>query len=185
MYFSGMWDVIGLGLHSFSFEFISKTAIFVRYMTCYAHSTKRWDLILSKTIQQSHNRSCRQVAYAWPFPWSTGTVLFFLNRYLPFIDTFLSLKRRSVPTCSLLIADKKVNSQIDREFARGTQLIMRCQLQGAHRDGRCLHRPVRLIIPPLPVRVISQLELDGFSISHLMLIIGANNRAYCYRDYPL
>ncbi|KIM37494.1 hypothetical protein M413DRAFT_448541 [Hebeloma cylindrosporum] len=34
----------------------------------------------------------QEVAYAWAFPWSTGTFLFFLNRYLPFVDTFLSLK---------------------------------------------------------------------------------------------
>ncbi|PPQ67610.1 hypothetical protein CVT26_006820 [Gymnopilus dilepis] len=34
----------------------------------------------------------REVAYVWRPPWSLGTLLFFLNRYLPFIDTFLSLK---------------------------------------------------------------------------------------------
>ncbi|KAF8152304.1 hypothetical protein B0H34DRAFT_112122 [Crassisporium funariophilum] len=33
----------------------------------------------------------QEVTYVWASPWSLGTVLFFLNRYLPFIDTFLSL----------------------------------------------------------------------------------------------
>jgi len=34
----------------------------------------------------------QEVAYVWNSPWTLGTALFFLNRYLPFIDTFLSLK---------------------------------------------------------------------------------------------
>ncbi|KDR66170.1 hypothetical protein GALMADRAFT_259632 [Galerina marginata CBS 339.88] len=34
----------------------------------------------------------QEVAYVWTAPWTFGTALFFLNRYLPFIDTFLSLK---------------------------------------------------------------------------------------------
>jgi len=34
----------------------------------------------------------QEVAHIWTSPWTVGTVLFFLNRYLPFIDTFLSLK---------------------------------------------------------------------------------------------
>uniref|UniRef100_A0A8H8CFU3 DUF6533 domain-containing protein n=1 Tax=Psilocybe cubensis TaxID=181762 RepID=A0A8H8CFU3_PSICU len=33
----------------------------------------------------------QEIAYAWTASWSFGTVLFFLNRYLPFVDTFLSL----------------------------------------------------------------------------------------------
>jgi len=33
----------------------------------------------------------QEVAYVWTAPWTLGTVLFYLNRYLPFIDTFLSL----------------------------------------------------------------------------------------------
>lgn len=33
----------------------------------------------------------QEVKYVWQTPWSPGKVLFFLNRYLPFIDTFLSL----------------------------------------------------------------------------------------------
>jgi len=36
----------------------------------------------------------REVAYVWTSPsqWSAGTLLFFLNRYLPFIDTFMELR---------------------------------------------------------------------------------------------
>ena len=33
-----------------------------------------------------------QVAFVWSQPWSLGTVLFVLNRYLPFVDTFISLR---------------------------------------------------------------------------------------------
>lgn len=34
-----------------------------------------------------------QIAYVWSNPWSVGSMLFFINRYVPFIDTFLSLAR--------------------------------------------------------------------------------------------
>ncbi|KAF9554236.1 hypothetical protein CPC08DRAFT_195812 [Agrocybe pediades] len=34
----------------------------------------------------------QEIAYAWSPPWSAGTVLFFLNRYLPFVDTLISIK---------------------------------------------------------------------------------------------
>ncbi|KAF9456197.1 hypothetical protein BDZ94DRAFT_1327133 [Collybia nuda] len=34
----------------------------------------------------------QEVAYVWSRPWSIGTVLFFLNRYLPFVDITLSLR---------------------------------------------------------------------------------------------
>ncbi|KAF5378085.1 hypothetical protein D9615_007620 [Tricholomella constricta] len=33
----------------------------------------------------------QEVAYVWSNPWSISSLLFFLNRYLPFVDTFLSL----------------------------------------------------------------------------------------------
>ncbi|KAF9005238.1 hypothetical protein BDQ17DRAFT_386132 [Cyathus striatus] len=33
----------------------------------------------------------QEVAYVWSEKWSLGTFLFILNRYLPFVDTFLSL----------------------------------------------------------------------------------------------
>lgn len=32
-----------------------------------------------------------EVAYVWSSPWNLGTILFVLNRYPPFVDTFLSL----------------------------------------------------------------------------------------------
>ncbi|KAI5122261.1 hypothetical protein M0805_007125 [Coniferiporia weirii] len=32
-----------------------------------------------------------EVSLVWPSPWNYGKVIFFLNRYLPFVDTFLSL----------------------------------------------------------------------------------------------
>ncbi|KAL4255617.1 hypothetical protein AB1N83_012682, partial [Pleurotus pulmonarius] len=34
----------------------------------------------------------QEVAYVWSAPWTFGSVLFFLNRYLPFVDTFVSLR---------------------------------------------------------------------------------------------
>ena len=41
---------------------------------------------------------CRsQVTLVWQQPWNAGTIVFFLNRYLPFIDTFMSLFRTSPP----------------------------------------------------------------------------------------
>ncbi|KAJ6602557.1 hypothetical protein DFH09DRAFT_449725 [Mycena vulgaris] len=40
------------------------------------------------------NRSSRLVLYVWPRPWSMSTALFLLNRYLPFVDTFLSLSAK-------------------------------------------------------------------------------------------
>ncbi|KAJ7743934.1 hypothetical protein DFH07DRAFT_835194 [Mycena maculata] len=33
----------------------------------------------------------QEVLYVWPRPWSISTVLFVLNRYLPFVDTFLAV----------------------------------------------------------------------------------------------
>ncbi|KAK7018547.1 glycosyltransferase family 69 protein [Favolaschia claudopus] len=35
-----------------------------------------------------------EITYVWPRPWSISTVLFVLNRYLPFVDTFLSLSSK-------------------------------------------------------------------------------------------
>ncbi|KAJ8689065.1 hypothetical protein PTI98_013129 [Pleurotus ostreatus] len=34
----------------------------------------------------------QEVAYVWSSPWTFGSSLFFLNRYLPFVDTFVSLR---------------------------------------------------------------------------------------------
>jgi len=34
-----------------------------------------------------------QIIYAWPCSWSTGLVLFYLNRYLPFIELILVGRR--------------------------------------------------------------------------------------------
>jgi len=36
----------------------------------------------------------QEVLYVWPRPWSMSTALFVFNRYLPFIDTFLSLSAK-------------------------------------------------------------------------------------------
>ncbi|KAJ7208071.1 hypothetical protein GGX14DRAFT_455414 [Mycena pura] len=36
----------------------------------------------------------QEMLYVWPRPWSTSTALFVFNRYLPFIDTFLSLSAK-------------------------------------------------------------------------------------------
>ncbi|KAF9466692.1 hypothetical protein BDZ94DRAFT_1250529, partial [Collybia nuda] len=33
----------------------------------------------------------KEVAYVWSRPWSLGTCLFILNRYLPFVDVTLSI----------------------------------------------------------------------------------------------
>jgi len=33
----------------------------------------------------------QEILYVWPRPWSMSTALFVLNRYLPFVDTFLAL----------------------------------------------------------------------------------------------
>ncbi|KAF8193810.1 hypothetical protein BJ912DRAFT_960577 [Pholiota molesta] len=47
----------------------------------------------------------QELAYVWTSPsqWSAGTVLFILNRYLPFIDTFMALRLKlavnSLETC--------------------------------------------------------------------------------------
>lgn len=35
-----------------------------------------------------------QFEYVWHAPISWGTILFALNRYLPFVDTFISLHRK-------------------------------------------------------------------------------------------
>ncbi|KZP10747.1 hypothetical protein FIBSPDRAFT_937859 [Athelia psychrophila] len=37
----------------------------------------------------------KEVEYVWNGPWSFGTILYVLNRYLPFIDTFISVKMLS------------------------------------------------------------------------------------------
>ncbi|KAJ7283596.1 hypothetical protein C8J57DRAFT_1292990 [Mycena rebaudengoi] len=50
--------------------------------------------------------SLLQILYVWPRPWSISTILFVLNRYLPFVDTFLSLSARFTqmsPTQCLLL----------------------------------------------------------------------------------
>ncbi|KAJ7916487.1 hypothetical protein B0H13DRAFT_1997399 [Mycena leptocephala] len=36
----------------------------------------------------------QEIQYVWPQPWSMSTALFLLNRYLPFVDTFLSLSAK-------------------------------------------------------------------------------------------
>ncbi|KAJ7076039.1 hypothetical protein B0H15DRAFT_865243 [Mycena belliarum] len=36
----------------------------------------------------------QEVLYVWPRPWSMSTALFLLNRYLPFVDTLLSLSAK-------------------------------------------------------------------------------------------
>jgi len=36
----------------------------------------------------------QEILYVWPRPWSMSTALFVLNRYLPFVDTFLSLSAK-------------------------------------------------------------------------------------------
>jgi len=36
----------------------------------------------------------QEVLYVWSRPWSMSTALFLLNRYLPFVDTFLSLSAK-------------------------------------------------------------------------------------------
>ncbi|KAF7361215.1 hypothetical protein MSAN_01153600 [Mycena sanguinolenta] len=36
----------------------------------------------------------QEILYVWPRPWSMSTALFILNRYLPFVDTFLSLSAK-------------------------------------------------------------------------------------------
>ncbi|KAJ7186697.1 hypothetical protein C8R46DRAFT_1057756 [Mycena filopes] len=36
----------------------------------------------------------QEILYVWTRPWSTSTALFLLNRYLPFIDTFLSFSAK-------------------------------------------------------------------------------------------
>ncbi|KAJ7233519.1 hypothetical protein B0H12DRAFT_1143933 [Mycena haematopus] len=36
----------------------------------------------------------QEIIYVWPRPWSMSTALFVLNRYLPFVDTFLSLSAK-------------------------------------------------------------------------------------------
>ncbi|KAJ7641385.1 hypothetical protein FB45DRAFT_356549 [Roridomyces roridus] len=33
----------------------------------------------------------QEISYVWPRPWSTSTALFVFNRYLPFVDVFISL----------------------------------------------------------------------------------------------
>ncbi|KAJ7603953.1 hypothetical protein DFH06DRAFT_1391716 [Mycena polygramma] len=33
----------------------------------------------------------QEILYVWPRPWSMSTALFIFNRYLPFVDTFLSI----------------------------------------------------------------------------------------------
>ncbi|KAJ6629938.1 hypothetical protein B0H10DRAFT_1985886 [Mycena sp. CBHHK59/15] len=36
----------------------------------------------------------QEILYVWPRPWSISTALFVLNRYLPFLDTFVSLSAK-------------------------------------------------------------------------------------------
>ncbi|KAJ7119415.1 hypothetical protein C8R44DRAFT_788018 [Mycena epipterygia] len=36
----------------------------------------------------------QEILYVWPQPWSMSTALFLLNRYLPFVDTFLGLSAK-------------------------------------------------------------------------------------------
>ncbi|KAJ7475251.1 hypothetical protein B0H11DRAFT_2034723 [Mycena galericulata] len=36
----------------------------------------------------------QEILYVWPRPWSISTVLYVLNRYLPFIDTFIGLSAK-------------------------------------------------------------------------------------------
>ncbi|KAJ7019638.1 hypothetical protein C8F04DRAFT_1147039 [Mycena alexandri] len=36
----------------------------------------------------------QEILYVWPRPWSMSTALFLLNRYLPFVDTFLSFSAK-------------------------------------------------------------------------------------------
>ncbi|KAF8170629.1 hypothetical protein K438DRAFT_204765 [Mycena galopus ATCC 62051] len=36
----------------------------------------------------------QEILYVWPRPWSMSTALFVFNRYLPFVDTFLSLSAK-------------------------------------------------------------------------------------------
>ncbi|KAJ7729408.1 hypothetical protein DFH07DRAFT_184093 [Mycena maculata] len=47
----------------------------------------------------------QEILYVWPRPWSISTVLFVLNRYLPFVDIFVGLsasfKRMTLEECSL------------------------------------------------------------------------------------
>jgi hypothetical protein len=38
-------------------------------------------------------QSTNQVAYVWAGPWTLGTFLFILNRYLPFVDIFILIQR--------------------------------------------------------------------------------------------
>ncbi|KDR72794.1 hypothetical protein GALMADRAFT_733870 [Galerina marginata CBS 339.88] len=41
-----------------------------------------------------------EVAYAWPCPWSPGLVLFYLNRYLPFVDIIIFMRTTLFPFAS-------------------------------------------------------------------------------------
>lgn len=49
---------------------------------------------------------CFKVEYVWNLPLTGGSVLFILNRYLPYIDTFMSLNREFIslrPEFSLIV----------------------------------------------------------------------------------
>ncbi|THH05143.1 hypothetical protein EW146_g9984 [Bondarzewia mesenterica] len=50
------------------------------------------DLADTVLIQENINK----VEYVWAGPWSLGKILFMANRYSPFIDTFISLHRKSL-----------------------------------------------------------------------------------------
>ena len=63
-------------------------------MTSYVLSIKRYVLLISVSLQGLI--AGRQAEYVWMAPGSMGTIIFVLNRYLPLIDTFMSLQRESL-----------------------------------------------------------------------------------------
>lgn len=61
------------------------------------HSWRRGILECSEnSINVKWLRFRSQITYVWSRPWSLGTCLFLLNRYLPFIDGTIGLNSRSI-----------------------------------------------------------------------------------------
>ncbi|GLB42774.1 hypothetical protein LshimejAT787_1202230 [Lyophyllum shimeji] len=67
----------------------------------YQLRVKKAHVTFATTTILSYDLLCtldREVKYIWSNPWNMGSLLFIINRYLPFIDTGIELRLTTTPT---------------------------------------------------------------------------------------